>query len=71
MLGSHSLVRMGQPVTWPGDRKRGRKGVGRTKGRQMPKLGRKEREIKTRGRKEEPENRKKMLQEKEEGEKNL
>lgn len=37
----------------------------------MPKLGRKEREIKTRGRKEEPENRKKMLQEKEEGEKNL
>ena len=37
----------------------------------MPKLGRKEREIKTRGRKEEQENRKKCYRKKEKGRKEI
>ncbi|XP_032137217.1 uncharacterized protein LOC116553804 [Sapajus apella] len=41
-LASHSTLRILQPTTWPGGQQRAKNEGERTKGKQMPKLGRKE-----------------------------
>lgn len=46
---SHSLVRMIQPVTWPGDQKRGRKGGGKNKRKANAKAGEKEKRNQNQG----------------------